>query len=88
MYMQKPKTININGYEVPEPCKEPLEEGTRYFYVNTGALSCEGGGISTWLNDFADRLRLQTGIIHLTREATKLHLKALLSFTKQEEINE
>ena len=32
-YMRKPKFILINGYEVPEPHRTPLEIGDRYWTI-------------------------------------------------------
>ena len=73
----KKKTININGYEVPEPVREPLQDGTRYYYITTLDVNT-----STWSSDSIDLFLLQKGIIHLTEKAAELHLKALLSFTE------
>lgn len=80
-YRRKPKTININGFDVPEPCKDKTKIGrfTRYWVVNLSnghlVLGC------SWDNDETDNIRLQNGLIHLTEEAALCHAKALLSFT-------
>ena len=74
-------TININGYDVPEPVKEPLEDGQLYhtasFLSNDGAPYVE-----TWCNDTIDNQYLNDGLIHLTQENAEIHIKALKSFTK------
>lgn len=76
----KPKTININGHEVPEPVREPLEYGQFYFIPivdyedSTSQISWDGG--------LYDRRNLSRGLIHLTAEAAEAHAKALLSFTQ------
>ena len=77
-YRKKPKTININVYEVPEPLREAPANGTACYYPNTVSVlvSCTG-----YENDSIDRLRLEKGLLHLSRGAAKKHLEALLSFT-------
>ena len=82
-YRRKPSVIIINGIEVPEPMREKPEIGRKYF-----ALSFDyddGYSQQTWEDDWLDWIWLGSGICHLTREAAKLHAKALLSFTKKEE---
>jgi hypothetical protein len=81
-YRRKPKTININGIEVPEPMREKPEIGHKYF-----ALSFDyddGYSEQTWEDHRLDLIWLSRGICHLTRKAAELHAKALLSFTKKE----
>jgi hypothetical protein len=75
-----PKTININGIEVPEPERTPLKYHTRYFKteIDTRYNIPE----YLWENDTADRESLSNGYIHLTREAAEIHREALRSFTK------
>lgn len=79
-YRRKPRTININGFEVPEPVREPLERGQEYFVVE---ISGEEPVILSWDDDEIDKRLLKYGLIHLTREAAEIHTKALLSFTEQ-----
>jgi len=78
-YRRKPRTININGHEVPEPVREPLMHGQEYFSVDTWNDKIVEN--YCWVNDRVDQIMLQRGLIHLTREAAELHAKALLSFT-------
>ena len=73
-----PKTININGFEVPEPCRVNLTKGETYFLVSTSDKETQE---SEWDDDKHDIRWLRAGLIHKTREAAELHLKALLSFT-------
>lgn len=73
----EPKTININGYEVPEPVKEPLVMETRYYLTDI----CSRTRAYTWRKAEVDFEWLALGIIHLTEEAAELHRKALVSFT-------
>lgn len=78
-YRIKPRTININGYEVPEPVREPLDFGTNYWLssVNSDYPFTK----FMWADQKTDRRWLCEGRIHLTQEAAELHSKALLSFT-------
>ena len=82
-YRRKPRTININGYEVPEPVRERLPTDEVYFY----AKASKSNGIDErgWNNCVFDYNLLRSGMIHKTEEAAELHAKALLSFTKIEE---
>jgi hypothetical protein len=79
-YRRKPKTININGFEVPEPVREPLEAGQEYYApcLDIGSLYCN----FTWNYDNYDFKLLERGIIHLDKESAIKHAKALLSFTE------
>jgi hypothetical protein len=82
-----PKTININGHEVPEPVREPLCSGDKYYLVDvTYELDfCDELTPWEWDGDEADKRWLSCGLIHLTKEAAEAHAKALLSFTKIKE---
>jgi hypothetical protein len=79
-YRRKPRTININGFEVPEPVREPLEYGQEY-YIPTIAGDLMVAALFAWYDNDHDRW-LEKGIIHLTKEAAEIHAKALLSFTQ------
>jgi len=78
-----PKTININGHEVPEPCREKLKHRTVYFYP---CLSHPNLYILCyWYNDEDDLHLLKIGFVHLTKEDAIKHAEALLSFTKNKD---
>jgi hypothetical protein len=75
-----PRFITINGFEVPEPVREPLETGEKYWVVELGSLrNCSN---FPWSCDDFDRLALQRGLIHRTQGAAEIHARALLSFTE------
>jgi hypothetical protein len=76
MWSIKSKTIGINGYEVPEPVREPLKRHEPYFTLNLFVTK------NVWSDDVADRRYLRKGLIHRTEEAAMLHAKALLNFTE------
>jgi hypothetical protein len=77
----KPKTININGYKVPEPIRiRPRKDELCYIpYLSDSKVQefnfADSITSSRWFNQ---------GLLHKTREAAELHLDALLSFTKHE----
>lgn len=77
-YRRKPKTININGFEVPEPMREEPKQGTQYF---TPYL---WGHPETycWNGRYVDKAYLELGLAHATYEAAEIHGKALRSFTE------
>ena len=76
-YRRIPKTININGFEVPEPVREPLNYGDKYYTL--GAMHQNRAFL--WEGSALNRKRLQLGLLHLTAEAATIHSKALTSFT-------
>lgn len=82
-YRRKPSTININGYEVPEPMRE-APGGSPMLY----SPSLDSGGslyVGTRWDGFEyERRVLARGMFHRTKEAAELHAKALLSFTHQD----
>jgi len=82
VYRRKPSTININGYEVPEPVRV-LQGGETYYcpYIGTGRQELD---IAQWRHGsgfIVPRHLVEMGLVHTTREAAELHAKALLSFT-------
>lgn len=80
-YRRKPKTILINGYEVPEPHRTPLKYDEEYW---TPSLVC-GATSLHWEDSYTDFVYLKNGLVHLTKEAAKKHFNALKSFTAQKE---
>lgn len=76
----KPKTININGIEVPGPVKD-LKRGDRYWVPN---LSTDDMWATSYTFDCSYRsdTHRDMGFAHRTKEAAELHAQALLSFTK------
>ena len=80
-YRRKPRTININGFEVPEPLREAPAMGSSYFYADLTS----GSHVSWWGGDDVDYMRLEAGMVHATPEAAELHSKAFRSFTEVKE---
>ena len=71
-YRRKPKTILINGHEVPEPCREPLHSGQKFWAVNPFV----GPQRFTWDGSKEDLQALKSGFVHLTEEAAETHYEA------------
>jgi len=71
-----PRTIQIGGMEVPEPCRTAPDMGTRYHYVSFD----QGDFVYDllWENLKTDHSRLKSGMCHLTKEAAIAHAKALI----------
>jgi len=78
-YRRKPKTININGHEVPEPYRGEMSLGVYYY---TPILWGQTGyDIYTWDDASSDKTFKSKGLIHLSKEAAIAHANALISFT-------
>ena len=83
-YRRKPKKININGFDVPEPMREAPKIGTRFYFVSFTWRPDENHVDSVkWDGGTFDMTLLKSGVCHLTAEAAGIHAKALLSFTEQ-----
>ena len=72
----KSKTISINGYDVPEPVREPLPEGTKYYIPS---LQTMGTIESVWLEIVYDYEVLELGLVHLDKESALAYREAVLS---------
>jgi len=80
-YRRKKKTININGFDVPEPVKESeVEHGASYYSFN---LTDNKIWLIVWYDRSLQIGLLELGILHHTMESAIKHREALLSFTKQ-----
>ena len=81
----KPKIININGIEVPEPIREMPPEGTSVYWPGFGPDSGDTHTESADVGYYPAMLPylLRKGLLHLTEEAAAIHANALLSFTRR-----
>lgn len=79
----KPSTININGFEVPQPVRQELEPGQTYYYISFEFDNGKAYSKDIWTDYSNDKQRLLAGIIHLTEGAAMQHSNALLSFTQK-----
>ena len=81
-YRQIPKTISINGFEVPEPMREKPEIGDHYWCIDPSEDElCD---LMCWDGDSYDMNRFKNGLCHLTRDNCIAHAKALFSFSEEE----
>lgn len=75
-YRRKPKTIKVNGFEVPEPLKEVADGATVWLAVCHQEKFVEW--YDYWKNESWIELALQRGLLHETKEAAVAHAKAML----------
>lgn len=75
-YRRKPRRITIGGIKVPESMREAPEYGSTYYC--TVLDNAEMFDLYYWVDDELDKLYLQRGLIHSTKEAAILHAKALI----------
>ena len=76
-YRRKPKTITVNGIEVPEPIREEPKVGEKFFLVNLASPTLVND--YSWTQHRYDKVWLNKGLLHLTEEAAIAHAKALLA---------
>lgn len=71
---RKPRTITVNGVEVPEPLRE-IVDGQEYWLadVKEGCSPCR-----FYLEVPHERRWLRNGLCHATAEAAKAHREAML----------
>jgi hypothetical protein len=81
-YRRKPQTRRIGEYDVPEPVREPLERGQRYWVASPTESSYFVS--ITWDDDYIDLLWLERGLIHLDKESARIHGKVLASLMAKE----
>ena len=82
-YRRKPRTIRIGEIDIPEPVREPLRNGEKYFVP---AIDCgdECTRRFPWEDDPTDKRLLRKGLVHLTEEAALAHARALIALTAKE----
>ena len=77
----KPRTITVNGREVQAgEEKPPIGE---FFFVDIESSDCFGSTV--WVGKRLDRLRLERGLVHLTKEAAIAHARAMLNIPESTE---
>lgn len=76
-----PKTITINGVEVPGPERVSPEVGTKYHAIDISSKTlCVD---LTWNNDSVDRRYLELGIVYLNESDCIAVANALLNALKE-----
>ena len=74
-----PKTITVNGVEVPGPERVAPEVGTKYHVIDIAL----GTPCLTWDNDSTDCRYLELGLVYLNKEACLTAANALLNALKE-----
>lgn len=74
----KPKTVIINGIEIPEPVRTPLDFGTPYY---SPIFDSENRSyyLYFWINRHEDKLRLEKGLVQLTSDGAIALRAAMLA---------
>lgn len=74
-YRRKPKTIKVNGFEVPEPLKEMPERGDVWLAIPHSESFAQHycADCMRW-----KQIALDRGLLHSTKEAAVAHSKAML----------
>lgn len=80
-YRRKPRTITINGYEVPEPVREALNDGEWYCVPSLDPAAFSIG--REWTGSVCDLRLLSDGLIHLDSKSARIHQEALLAPTRK-----
>jgi hypothetical protein len=79
-----PRTITVNGIEVPEPLRKAPKEGTVFYAVELSDF--DGVRRHKWAHDNAlFKLLLPRGLLHLPESAAYTHLEALLKPSRRTE---
>jgi hypothetical protein len=80
-YRRKIITININGFDIPEPLKiSEIKYDSRYFAPSLTDIYKYNEYV--FINDTTDEIIFKMGLAHRTKEDAIIHADALLSFTK------
>lgn len=77
----KPRTIEINGCAVPEPLRVKPEHGRAVYAVDL--LAQKSTATFGWTGSDDERVLLQRGVLHLTKEACRAHVHALISVSRK-----
>lgn len=77
LFMAPPPMRSINGYEFPEPVREPLKKGQGYWLVDP--TDHAGVSYGYWDSEGCDIRWLERGLIQLTEEGARQQLKAMLA---------
>lgn len=81
-YRVAPRTILVNGIEVPEPMRSPPAEGTEYWLADTDADLLAVAG--DWDDTDLEHRWLARGLCHSTREAAEAHARAMMAASARE----
>ena len=83
VFVRKPRTITVNGVEVPEPLRYAPEDKTWCWL--TQLHNHNKAILVLWEGSDADYIWLRRGLLHATEENALTHAKALLLPSEIEE---
>jgi hypothetical protein len=83
-YTITPKTITVNGFEVPAPETVAPVCGTLYFYSLLDGLG-RGYNMCTWHGNPIDYLRLNRGLVYLNDNGASSRTQAMLGIDPAED---
>lgn len=78
----KPRTVTVAGVELPEPLRVAPENGVILWTAGFGRDEVDN---FAWGNYHVDKLCLNQGLLHSTREAAEQWREFLLSMTRSKE---
>jgi hypothetical protein len=81
-YRRKPRTITVNGIEVPEPERKPLQRGEMYYTADPSRIDMYDW--YEWGETERDIARLARGIVHRTQANAATHGEAMIAPSKRE----
>lgn len=81
-YRIKPKTILVNGFEVPEPMMVKPDDGAVYYIVDPTLEIFANKFV--WHDEERESKWLSRGICHTTKEAAIAHAKAMLGINPKD----
>ncbi|MCW7548427.1 hypothetical protein OO184_10855 [Photorhabdus sp. APURE] len=81
-YRRKPEMITVGKVSFPKPVDYELNNGDKYYSI-IDSMSYERGPL-IWFGDNIDVLYLNNRCIHLTEEAAKQHVEALIKINRGE----
>jgi len=78
-----PRTITVNGFEVPEPMREYPKNGTSIYVIDIGAAN--GVTWQYWSEAQREKRMLERGLVHTTEAAALQHFEALIKPSRRDE---
>ena len=75
IYRRKPRTIKVNGFDVPDPMQTHPEKHAQFWIVDLTSEECTCSLV--WRGDSFDMRALSRGLIHSTKEAAAKHAMAM-----------
>ena len=73
-----PRTITVNGVEVPAPESVAPEEGSKYF--NPNAFMDEMFSFEEWIGSASNFRELERGLVYLNKDDAIARAKAMLKY--------